>query len=163
MVYIIQAHYNGENVLIGRSSNRDKTSYYSVKVPDSNNVLRMFSFWKKFEKRLKIYKDKTYAEKFVELLSKINPSFEDVVIVEITQDMLHPVYNGCPSCGSKRVLERSYQVYEQVYCLDTDKKECEWVNKIGMVEGSKDREYVCADCRFDLDVCDLSDYDFDRL
>lgn len=135
-------------------------SYLEENIP-LNNATELSHFLKKLRKRLRIYKTRSGAERFI-CKFKSHYKITNELLIEvvcITEEMRHPVFTGCPKCQSLEVVEIHFVEYNRLIRFDVEEN-LAMRDSRETPNGESIESYSCAKCGYDLDEYEIDSYDF---
>lgn len=144
--------------IVSNQTNGKKLYTINYTYPIKGNLIDKKAWYKKCKNHAKFYKNQGSAIKLVRRLEKDGYNVTGYKIIELEDDVVNNIYNGCPKCHSFEVIETFSTQYDRLLKFDPESNTSEQIGStedtgFGVIEN-----YQCKNCGYDL-----SDFKFDHF
>lgn len=136
----------------------DWKSIISVPAPDFYDKDAVNLFFMKYKNIIPFFEDETSPRNIARSLDKYE--IESIELISISENALHPKFESCPNCHSKKVAAKKVLELEDVYDfgLNGDTLILDSKNNFNCSENdSRVVSYRCLNCNLNLDFFDFDD------
>lgn len=137
----------------------DWRSIISEPAPDFNDKDAVNLFFMKYKNIIPFYEDEASPRNIAKSLDKYE--IESIELISIIENVLHPKFESCPNCHSKKVSAKKVLEFEDIYDFGTHEKISILTNKNNFDCVEKDSRivsYRCLNCNLNLDFFDFIDF-----
>ena len=135
--------------IVAKKATVDKLYTINYPYPTKSSLADKQAWYEKFKNVAKFYKNQGSAISLIRKLEK-EYNITGYKIIELEQDVIEQVFNGCPNCGSFDVIEKFSTQYNRVLKFDLKTNTSKEISEaedtgFGTIDG-----YECQNCGTNL-------------
>lgn len=157
-MFIVGIKKNNELEIVAKKSTRKAVYTISVPYPANGFIENKKAWYDVYKDAIKQYKTQGSASRMgQDIVSRYNLT-EDYEVVELTDDIISNVFDGCPNCGSFEVIETFSTHYNRPLLFDKSNMSATQTDSSADNGTGEIISYSCAKCGKDLTDFDFSEF-----
>lgn len=156
-MFIVGIKNNNELEIIAKESTRKKLRTSVLPYPENGSLEDKKTWYQTYKKLIKLYKHYGRANNMAKDIEQ-NYKVDGCKVIELTDDIMSNEFNGCPNCGSFKVIEEASVRRTRYLLFDKSDMSFKQTDYSELGSGDNVYGYKCASCGENL-----SKFDFDTF